>query len=283
MANVYDGFKVAEEIKKALKEKVTQQSNQQVRVPHLAIIAAGDNPGNVYFVRRIIEGASEIGFRITLSKFPFQPQMIELNHLLDNLQNPHTQVDGIYVQLPLPDRLNEVQIISKVPWAKDVGDLRLGLSEASNVPTSEVSVTSAPAVLKVLEDQHWNPEGKQVLIVGESNLVKPLAMLLLEKKAIITIAENYSDPLKAQCQAADLIVSAVGKPNILNGSMIKKDSIVIDAGFSLDEKGNPCGDVDTASVKEVASLVTPMPGGVDETYISLILQNTWNSYLRRTQ
>ncbi len=282
-ATIFDGNKSAEDIKKVLTNKVALQSNQQARVPHLAIVFAGDNPGSALFVRNIIKGGSDVGMRLSLAKFPSRPPVTEISHLLDVLANTNSHIDGIYIQLPLPAHLSQAEIIGKIPWAKDVGDLRLGLTQASVPPTTEVSVASAPAVLKILNDIRWSPTDKQVLLVGNTNLIKPLAVLLLDKKAIITMADEYSLGLSEQCRTADLIVSAVGKPNVLTGGMIKKDAVVIDAGYSLDAEGKPQGDVDMKTVPEVASVLSPIPNGVDAVYVALILENTWNSYLRRNQ
>lgn len=272
MSNIIDGKKVANQLAEQLKIKVAELKQDGI-TPGLAVILVGDDPASQIYVRNKQKRAENLGINFELVKFPETVVQKTLIQKINEL-NLDPNVDGILVQLPLPKNLDEQEVINTIDPKKDVDGFspvnfgHLWQNDAKILPAT------AAGIMKLLNEYQVELTGKDVLIINRSNIVgRPLAALLLNADATVTIAHSKTIDLKQKMRQADIIISAVGQSDFVTGGDLKTGAIVIDVGMNRDQNNKLVGDVDFDSAAEQASLITPVPGGVGPmTIISLMDQ-----------
>jgi methylenetetrahydrofolate dehydrogenase (NADP+) / methenyltetrahydrofolate cyclohydrolase len=280
-----DGKQLAQEIYETLAQTIQQVRPKIGRPPGLAVLMVGDNPASAAYVRNKERACERVGiasFGHHFSKEVSQAELIAAIHQL----NQDDRVDGILVQLPLPHPLDEKAILYEILPEKDADGLHpMNLGRLVRKEPGLRSCTPA-GVMRLLQHYGLSVEGKQAVVIGRSILVgKPLGLMLLDANATVTVAHSRSEDLKAIALSADLLVAAVGQPNLIRADMVKPGAIVIDVGINRveDETGKArlVGDVDFEAVKTVASCITPVPGGVGAMTVAMLLDNTLQSYCQR--
>lgn len=279
MAKIIDGKAVSLEVKEALRDKCAEIAASGKRVPCIAVIIVGDNPASRSYVRGKLKAAEFTGFESRLAELPEDVGEAELLHMIDGL-NKDAGVDGILVQLPLPGHIDEDKVLDAILPEKDVDGFHpvnvanLWLGRPCTVPCTP------KGIIKLIESTGVEIAGKKAVVAGRSNIVgKPVAKLLLDRNATVTIAHSRTPDLAALTSEADILVAAVGRPGIITGEMIKPGSVVIDVGINRTADGKLTGDVDFASASEVAGFITPVPGGVGPMTIAMLMENTYDAWL----
>ncbi len=272
-AQLIDGKRIAAEIRQEVKAEVAELRERNV-VPGLTVVLVGEDPASQTYVRSKQRACEEVGIRSEVRKLPDHTSQTQLMKLIDEL-NQDPAVHGILVQLPLPGHIDADAVLRTIDPAKDVdgfhptnvGCLWTGLSYQGFVPCTPAGV------MELLRRTGIDPRGLDAVVVGRSNIVgKPMAALLLEANATVTICHSRTQNLRDQCRRADILVVAVGKPRFISGDWIKPGAVVIDVGINRVD-GRLCGDVDE-SAWEVAGFLTPVPGGVGPMTIAQLLKNT---------
>ena len=277
---VLDGKALSSQIKLDLKEKVSILIEQYNCVPTLSIVVVGSNPASEVYVRNKVKTAKSIGMNAEVINLNEDVSMEELIKVVDELNN-NDSVNGIIVQLPLPRHLNEQLIIDRISNIKDVDGF--GLLNKGKLLAGEKSLRPATpyGIIKMLDAYNIELTGKNALVIGRSNIVgKPIALMLLEKNATVTVAHSKTQNIKEISKNADLIVVAVGKPKFLTMDMVKEGAVIVDVGINRDGSVL-CGDVDFEEVSKKASFITPVPGGVGPLTIVSLLENTINAYINQ--
>lgn len=277
---ILDGNALAKKIKTELTDEVTVLKVRGVK-PGLAVIIVGDNPASRIYVNLKEKDCALLGIRSEEYSLGADTSEEELLALIRRL-NKDNAVNGILVQLPLPKHIDETKIINAINPAKDVDAFHP--ENVGRIMTGKYNfLPCTPAgVMDLIAETGVDLTGKHCVVVGRSNIVgKPQAMLLLHKNATVTICHSKTVGLKEICQSADVIVAAVGKAKLIKGDFIKDGAIVIDVGMNRDENGKLCGDVDFDAVKEKASAITPVPGGVGPMTIAMLMQNTLTAAKRQ--
>lgn len=286
-AQKLDGKALAQSTQSQLKQRVEQLKLKQGRAPGLAVIIVGDDPASAVYVRNKEKACEKVGITSFGQHFPSNTTQAELEAKIATL-NEDSRVDGILVQLPLPDHLDAIQALYKIAPEKDVDGLHP--SNLGRLVRGEKGLRSCtPAgVMRLLASYQLSIASKKALVIGRSILVgKPLALMLLEANATVTTAHGKTPPeqLRELCQQADILCVAVGKPNLITADMVKPEAVVIDIGMNRieDESGKKrlVGDVDFPQVAEVASYLTPVPGGVGPMTVTMLLENTVTSFEQR--
>lgn len=289
MNKIINGKEISVKVKESLKETVSLLREQNKRLPKLVVIIVGENPASMTYVKNKEKACKEIGIESEIIRFAENVKEDKLITQID-LLNREKSVDGILVQLPLPKHINEEKVLNSINPLKDVDGFhpeniaKLFLGEKGFVPCTP------KGIIYLLESINCNLKGKNVVIVGRSNIVgKPLALLALQKNATVTIAHSKTENLKEVCNKADILISAIGKANFFTSDYIKEGAIVIDVGINRDENGL-CGDVafhskkmdeESQRIYDKVSAITPVPGGVGPMTIAMLLQNTIVSYEER--
>ena len=272
---IISGKDLSKSLKEELKVKVEAIGKEYDRTPNLVVILVGDDPGSVSYVTGKAKAATEVGIRNTTLRREATISEEELLALVDELNND-ADVDGILVQLPLPKHIDENKVIATISIDKDVDAFspmsvaRLWLKQPTVVPCTP------NGIIKLLKFAGVDIAGKEAVVVGRSNIVgQPVAKLLLEENATVTVAHSKTVNLAEVTRRADILVVAIGRERLVTADMIKPGAVVIDVGVNRDpETGKLCGDVDTAAAQEVASFITPVPGGVGPMTITMLLKNT---------
>jgi methylenetetrahydrofolate dehydrogenase (NADP+)/methenyltetrahydrofolate cyclohydrolase len=272
-ATVIDGKAVAASVRERVRGEAEELSAELGRPPGLATVLVGDDPASAIYVRRKHEAAEEAGIR----NFDHQPAgSISQEELLDLVSelNENDEVDGILVQLPLPDHLDQGPVIAALDPAKDVDGLTptsaglLARGEPGLVPATP------QGIMELIDSAGVDPTGKEAVIVGRSNLVgRPLFSLLLGANATVTVCHSRTHDLGEVCRRAEILVAAAGQPRLVTADMVRPGATVIDVGTNRTDEGL-VGDVDFEAVKEVAAAITPVPGGVGPMTIAMLLANT---------
>jgi len=272
-AQILDGKALAAEIRSELKTQVAALAEKGVSTA-LAVILVGDDSASQVYVRNKIKACADTGIRSLEFRMPAETTQQQLLAKIAEL-NADEGVDGILVQLPLPKQINADAVISAIDPAKDVDGFHVANAGAL-VTGKQGFVPCTPfGVMRLIEKSGVNPRGKSAVIVGRSNIVgKPMALLLLAADATVTVAHSRTPDLSAVTRNADILVAAVGRAKLIKADMVKPSAVVIDVGMNRDENGKLCGDVDFAEVKEIASSITPVPGGVGPMTIAMLMQNT---------
>lgn len=278
MTNTLDGKTLAKKIQTELQQRVSSLEAKIGRPPGLAVLMVGDNPASAVYVRNKEKACSQVGIASFGQHFPAQTTQAELTQAIQKL-NQDPQVDGILVQLPLPEHLDSVSLLYQTDPSKDVDGLHpMNLGQLMRGEKGLRSCTPA-GVMRLLQEYNIELQGRQAVVLGRSILVgKPMALMLLEANSTVTIAHSRSQNLVAITRNADILVAAVGRPEMITGEMVKPGAVVIDVGINrvTDEAGNSrlVGDVEFDSVAEVAEYITPVPGGVGPMTVAMLLQNT---------
>jgi methylenetetrahydrofolate dehydrogenase (NADP+)/methenyltetrahydrofolate cyclohydrolase len=285
-ARVIDGKALAETIQNQLKADIAQLQADRGRAPGLAVLMVGDNPASAAYVRNKERACERLGIVSFGQHLPATASQAELTAIIHQL-NADPNVDGILVQLPLPDGLDGNALLLEIDPDKDADGLHP--ANLGRLVRGEPCLRSCtPAgVMEMLRAAGVDPAGKKAVVVGRSILVgKPIALMLLEANATVTIAHSRTPDLAAVCREADILIAAVGRPLMLGPDHIKPGATVIDVGINriTDEtgKGKLVGDVDFDRVLDVAGAISPVPGGVGPMTVTMLLANTVESYRRRT-
>ena len=242
--------------------------------PGLAVILVGENPASQVYVRNKVKACHDSGLHSLLEK---HPDSLTQEALLDRIGalNQDTRIQGILVQLPLPKHIDAQKVIEAISPAKDVDGFHIASAGALMTGMPGFWPCTPYGCMKMLESIGYQLKGKHAVVIGRSNIVgKPMALMLLQKNATVTICHSATQDLKAITLQADVIVAAVGKRNILTADMVKPGAVVLDVGMNRNEEGKLCGDVDFAGVEQVAGYITPVPGGVGPMTITMLLVNT---------
>ena len=267
-------------LSKQLRAEVTQRTSAlKTRgiTPGLAVILVGEDPASQVYVRNKVKACEDSGLHSVFEKYEATLSQADLLARIAAL-NADKTIHGILVQMPLPKHIDPHAVIEAIAASKDVDGY-------STLSAGEL-MTGAPGFnpctpfgcMKLIESTGINLRGKHAVVIGRSNIVgKPMALMLLAAHATVTICHSATDNIKQHTLQADVVVAAVGRRNVLTADMVKPGAIVIDVGMNRDDNGKLCGDVDFAAIKEVASYITPVPGGVGPMTITMLLVNTLNS------
>ena len=273
MAIIIDGKEVAKEKREQIKSRVESLKSQGKTVG-LAVIIVGENPASRVYVNNKKKGCLEVGIESFEYALPENTTEQELKELVEKLNNDD-KVNGILCQLPLPNHINEDAVINTISPEKDVdafhpqnvGHIMIG--DYTFLPCTPAGI------MEMLKFYNISVKGKKCVVIGRSNIVgKPMAMLLLKENGTVEICHSRTENLKEETLSADILVAAVGKTKFVTEDMVKQGAVVIDVGMNRDENGKLCGDVDFMKVKEKASYITPVPGGVGPMTITMLLENT---------
>ena len=277
-----DGKTLAQKIESELQAKVAQLEPQMGRPPGLAVIMVGDNPASAVYVRNKEKACQRVGITSMGQHFPADTTQAELEQAIARL-NQDDRVDGILVQLPLPQHLDSIALLHRIDPDKDADGLHpINLGKLVRSEAGLRSCTPA-GVMRLLQEYDIAVAGKQAVVIGRSILVgKPVALMLLEQNATVTMAHSRTQNLSEICCHADILVAAIGKPEIITRQMVKPGAVVIDVGINRvatnEGKSKLVGDVAFAEVSTVASHITPVPGGIGPMTVAMLLSNTVQSY-----
>ena len=269
-----DGKAIAAEIRAELKARTQAFEEKYGKKIGLAVVLIGNDPASQVYVRNKVKACEEAGIRSFRHDLPEETTQKQAEELVSALAEDE-HVHGILIQLPLPRGLDEKRLLSLIPPSKDVDGFlaenigRLALKEAGTVACTPLGV------MEMLSRSNIPVAGKRAVVVGRSNIVgRPMALLLLNADATVTVCHSKTKDLLEECRRADILVAAIGKPKFITADMVKEGAVVIDVGMDRDENGRLCGDVDFEHVKEKAFAITPVPGGVGPMTIAMLLKNT---------
>ena len=282
MSEIINGKEIAKSIREGLATKVVELGQKYGRTPKLVVILVGDDPGSVSYVTGKAKAADEVGIRNATLRFPETITEQELLAQVEEL-NQDEDVDGILVQLPLPKHIDENKVIATIAIEKDVDAFsplsvaRLWLKQPTITPCTP------KGIIKLLKSTGIEIEGKEAVVIGRSNIVGlPVAKLLLDENATVTIAHSRTHNLAEVARRADILVVAIGRERLVTADMIKPGAVVIDVGVNRDSRnGKLCGDVDYEAAKEVAAYITPVPGGVGPMTIACLMENTVENFIKK--
>ncbi len=281
MAVIIDGKKIADKILDEIKSKVSKLENKK---PSLAVILANDNPSSALYVNSKEKKSKSIGFNSFVYRFDKEVEQGTIKNLIIKLNND-PNINGILLQLPLFNHLDERELIELINPKKDVdgfhpinvGKLNCGLKPYAKCCTPK-------GIIRLLKEYSIELTGKNALVIGRSNIVgKPVAAMLLNENATVSVAHSKTKNLKEHTLRADIIISATGCAHLIKADMVKKGSVIIDVGIVKKDDGTLLGDVDFENVKNVAGFITPVPGGVGPMTIASLLENTYELYLEQLE
>ena len=284
MAQVISGKTLAEIRRAKMKEEVTTFIKKYGRVPHLAVVLVGEDPGSMSYVRGKEKACIEIGIKNTTIRKPDTISEEELLNIVNELNQDDT-VDGILVQLPLPKHMDPDFIINAIIPSKDVDGFH-PVNVASLYLKQPGIVSCTPkGIMEILDYANIEIEGKRAVVIGRSNIVgMPVSKLLLDRNATVTICHSRTKNIKEVTSEADILIAAVGKPLFVKADMVKEGAVVIDVGVNRNpETGKLCGDVDFEAVQEKASYITKVPGGVGPMTITCLMENTIECFLKHME
>lgn len=274
--NLIDGIAIGKVIRSEIKERVAKLQDNGC-TPGLAVILVGDNQASHTYVRNKQKSSGEVGMKSELITLPSTVSEQELLSHIEKLNNDDS-IHGILVQLPLPEQIDENRIILAIDPAKDVDGFhpvnvgKMMIGQQSFLPCTPYGI------LQLLDRTNTPIKGKHAVIVGRSNIVgKPMGQLLLQRDATVTYCHSKTKDLASITKQADLLIVAIGRAKLIGDEHVKEGAVVIDVGMNRDENGKLCGDVDFDAVKDIASAITPVPGGVGPMTITMLLQNTLQS------
>lgn len=272
-AKIINGKQIAADTQALIKERVSALSARGIN-PGLAVILVGDNPASHVYVSNKVKSCSVVGMHSVLEQYPAdltEAKLLERIHALNNDASIH----GILVQLPLPKHINEHAVLEAISPTKDVDGFHLINAGALMTGKPRLRACTPYGVMKMLEHSETVLRGAHAVVVGASNIVgKPMAMMLLQAGATVTICNSKTRDLAHHTRQADIVIAAVGRAKFITGDMLKAGAVVIDVGMNRDENGKLCGDVDFESASQVAGAISPVPGGVGPMTITMLLMNT---------
>lgn len=274
---ILDGKKLSLKIQEELKEKVSSLKTK----PCLAVILVGDDKASKVYVRNKEKAAKYIGIDTTTYRLEESTTTEDLLALIDKLNND-SSVNSILVQLPLPKHIDEEKVLFSILPEKDVDAFHptnmghLWLGKPRLVPCTPAGI------IRLLDEYKISLDGKNAVVIGRSNIVgKPIAQLLLERNATVTLTHSHTHNLKDIVKNADIVVVAIGKPKFVTKDFIKKGAVVIDVGINRDENNKLVGDVDFENVKDLTSFISPVPGGVGPLTVAMLMKQTYNTYMNQ--
>jgi methylenetetrahydrofolate dehydrogenase (NADP+)/methenyltetrahydrofolate cyclohydrolase len=272
-AQLIDGSALAQQVRAQVARRVAALVSQGT-TPALAVIMVGDDPASAVYVRNKVADCQSTGVRSTLERLGAQTSQAQLLARVRTLSDDPA-VHGILVQLPLPRHIDAHEVIQSIAPGKDVDGFHVANAGALLTGLPGFVPCTPAGCMRMLDHIGCKPRGQHAVIVGRSNIVgKPMALLLLRASATVTICHSMTPDLGAITRQADILVSAVGKSNLINAAMVKPGAVVIDVGMNRNDKGKLCGDVDFDSVRTVAAWITPVPGGVGPMTRAMLLENT---------
>ncbi|EPU20627.1 tetrahydrofolate dehydrogenase [Streptococcus agalactiae LMG 14609] len=280
MTELIDGKALSQKMQAELGRKVERLKEQHGIIPGLAVILVGDNPASQVYVRNKERSALEAGFKsetLRLSESISQEELIDIIHQY----NEDKSIHGILVQLPLPQHINDKKIILAIDPKKDVDGFH-PMNTGHLWSGRPMMAPCTPAgIMEMFREYHVDLEGKHAVIIGRSNIVgKPMAQLLLDKNATVTLTHSRTRNLSEVTKEADILIVAIGQGHFVTKDFVKEGAVVIDVGMNRDENGKLIGDVVFEQVAEVASMITPVPGGVGPMTITMLLEQTYQAALR---
>ena len=281
--HLLDGKALAKKIQSELKAKIEQLEPKIGRPPGLAVLMVGDNPASAVYVRNKERACQRVGIASMGQHFTEHTTQAELEQVIDRL-NQDARVDGILVQLPLPKHLDSISLLHRIDPDKDADGLHpVNLGKLVRSEPGLRSCTPA-GVMRLLEEYDLPIAGKKAVVIGRSILVgKPVALMLLEQNATVTMAHSRTEDLGAVCREADILVSAVGRPKMITAEMVKPGAVVVDVGINrveISQESKLVGDIAFEEVSAVASYITPVPGGIGPMTVAMLLSNTVQGYSR---
>lgn len=277
MGEIISGKQLSKEIREQVRLEVEQLKHNHGAVPHLVVVLVGDDPASESYVKAKERACLKAGMKSTLIKKDETITEQELLNIIEDLNND-TDVHGILVQLPLPKHIDDNLVIDKIDYKKDVDGFHPLNIAYMHMGRDAIYPATPSGIMTMLKSKNIELKGKDALIIGRSNIVgKPIAMLLMKEHATVTIAHSRTIDLKDKCLQADIIVAAVGRANTVTKDMVKKGAVIIDVGVNR-VNGKLVGDVDFEGLKDVASFITPVPGGVGPMTITSLLQNTIQTF-----
>jgi methylenetetrahydrofolate dehydrogenase (NADP+)/methenyltetrahydrofolate cyclohydrolase len=281
-ANILDGKRIAADIRAQVKADVASRSANGLRPPGLAVVLVGEHPASQVYVRNKRKACAEVGFHSALHALPDSTSQAELLALVDQL-NSDNAIDGILVQLPLPEQIDAEAVIERILPTKDVDGFHPYNVGRLALRMPQLRPCTPKGVMTLLERTGQQLEGLDAVVIGQSNIVgRPMALELLAARCTITVCHSRTRDLADKARAADVLVVAMGRARHVPGDWIKPGALVIDVGMNRDEQGKLCGDVDFATAVERAGWITPVPGGVGPMTIASLLQNTLQANALRT-
>ena len=274
MAELIDGKLVSSKIRAGIADEVAKFKTEFSVTPGLAVIIVGENPASLVYVRNKHKACVEAGMNSIEVKLPESTTEDELLSKIDDL-NKDPLVHGILVQLPLPKHIDETRVLNSITPEKDVDAFHPVNVGKIMIGNYNLLPCTPAGVMDLLDYYGVELSGKRAVVIGRSNIVgKPMALLLLERNATVTVCHSRTKDISEYTRSADVIVVAVGKPNFLKGDIVKPGAVVVDVGINRLDNGKLCGDADFESLRNVASLITPVPGGVGPMTITTLLKNT---------
>ena len=275
-AQLIDGNALSRQLRADVTARVTALKERGI-TPGLAVILVGEHSASQVYVRNKVKACEDTGMHSVLERWPATMTEAELLARVDALNGDAT-IHGILVQLPLPAHIDAQTVIEAISPAKDVDGFHIASAGALMTGMPGFWPCTPYGCMKMLESIGYDLRGKHAVVIGRSNIVgKPMALMLLQQNATVTICHSGTVDLKAMTLQADVIVAAVGKRNVLTADMVKPGAVVIDVGMNRNDEGKLCGDVDFDGVKEVAGWITPVPGGVGPMTITMLMVNTLES------
>lgn len=276
MAKIIDGKAISAEIKEELKEKVAEYKKQGVEIT-LAVVKVGNDPASAVYVRNKEKACEYVGITSRTLALPEETTEEELLKVVNDL-NEDKAVNGILVQLPLPKHIDESKVLLAIDSNKDVDGFH-PVNVGKMVIGEKTFLPCTPAgIIEMLKRTDVEISGKECVVIGRSNIVgKPMSMLMLKENATVTIAHSRTKDLKEVTKRADILIAAIGKAKFVTADYVKEGAVIIDVGMDRDENGKLCGDVDFDSVSQVASAITPVPGGVGPMTVTMLLVNCLRS------
>jgi methylenetetrahydrofolate dehydrogenase (NADP+)/methenyltetrahydrofolate cyclohydrolase len=272
-AQLIDGVALSQKLRAQFAHETHALVAQGVK-PGLAVILVGDNPASQVYVRNKVKACEQAGFHSVLER---QPATLSEADLLARVEalNHDASIHGILVQLPLPPHIDAQKVIEAISPEKDVDGFHVASAGALMTGLPGFWPCTPHGCMKMLQDIGYDLRGKHAVVIGRSNIVgKPMAMMLLQQHATVTICHSATPNLRQHTLQADVIVAAVGKRHLLTADMVKPGAVVLDVGMNRDDQGKLCGDVDFEGVRQVAGYLTPVPGGVGPMTITMLLANT---------
>lgn len=277
---ILDGKALSLEIKNQLKEKIAEFKQKYNKEITLAVILVGENPASKIYVNNKIKAAEYVGIKSLSLKLPEDSTQKEVEDLILSLSNDNN-IDGILVQLPLPKQLDEDYLLNLIPVSKDVD----GFTEINSGKLSQGKDCLLPCtpagIIELIKSENIKLAGKNAVVIGRSNIVgKPIANLLLKENCTVTVCHSKTNNIGDFAKKADVLVVAIGKPCFVTADMVKDEAVIIDVGINRTDNGLK-GDVDYESVKDKASFITPVPGGVGPMTIAMLMKNTYLCALKK--
>ena len=278
---IIDGKALSEKVLKEIEKEHSELEKKAGRKAGLAVIMAGENPASQIYVRNKIRACERVGFHSETIRFDENISEESLLLEIEKLNN-NSNIDGILVQLPIPKHIDDLKVINAISAEKDVDGFHTTNIGKMMIGDETGFLSCTPAgVIQMFEEYNIDLEGKDVLVLGQSNIVgKPMTLLLIKKRATVQVCNSKTKNLSEKLQKADIVIAAAGSPKLVKAADVKEGAVVIDVGINR-VGGKLCGDVDFEEVSKKASFITPVPGGVGPMTIAMLIKNTFKSYKQK--